>query len=201
MRETQQDEQSVASSPESSTFVQLEENFRMNAQLCNFVELIYRKKFQPMPSRRQIINLGQVISAYLSSHSPPIVSPFLKGMAEVMESGKSNQMQSPDATLKASPLFLMKLVPTLDRFAPVETHALLESKIVGRLIYELAAIFVEETIFVVTPHRVQRSLVTMELKTFDAPLRSDSDKSGRIWVDTTERLQGKSPDGMTDDRI
>ena len=54
------------SSP-SEIFFQLEENFRMNPQLCNFVELIYQKRFQPMQSRREIANLGLCITEHLST--------------------------------------------------------------------------------------------------------------------------------------
>ena len=187
------------SSP-SEIFFQLEENFRMNPQLCNFVELIYQKRFQPMQSRREIANLGLCISEHLSTSPYSPVRGFLEGMAQVMQVGKSSSMRPPlsDVHSKAgtaTTLFLMKLIPKLDHFSPSELHVRLESKIVAQLVRELAGAFTEETIFVVTPHRIQRSLVTKELNSFDLPIRSrdaESNEIARIWVDTTERMQGTS---------
>ena len=95
----------------------------------------------------------------------------------------------------------MKLIPKLDHFSPSELHVRLESKVVARLVRELANAFTEETIFVVTPHRVQKNLVTMELSSFGLPLRSrdvDSTDTPRIWVDTTERMQGTSSQFSSD---
>jgi hypothetical protein len=186
------------SSYPSEIFFQLEENFRMNPQLCNFVELIYQKRFQPMQSRREIANLGLCISKHLSTLPNSPVRGFLEGMADVMRFGKSQSMRPPlsDLRLKtgtATTLFLMKLIPKLDHFSPSELHIRLESKIVAQLVRELACAFVEDTIFVVTPHRVQRSLVSKELASFGLPLRGkDRDSKSRIWVDTTERMQGMS---------
>jgi hypothetical protein len=185
------------SSP-SEIFFQLEENFRMNPQLCNFVELIYQKRFQPMQSRREIANLGNYITKHLSNSPSSLVQGFLEGMASVMRFGKSHSMRPPSSELNsktgtATTLFLMKLIPNLDHFSPSELHIRLESKIVAQLVLELAGAFTEGTIFVVTPHRVQRSLVSRELASFGLPLRSrDVDSTARIWVDTTERMQGIS---------
>ena len=180
------------SSP-SEIFFQLEENFRMNPQLCNFVELIYQKRFQPMQSRREIANLGLCITEHLSTCSYTPICGFLEGMAQVMRTGKSPSMRPPlsDVHSKvgtATTLFLMKLIPKLDHFSPSELHVRLESKIVAQLVQKLAGAFTEETIFVVTPHRVQRSLVTKELTSFGLSLRSrdaESNEMARIWVDTT----------------
>jgi len=180
------------SSPVSEIFYQLEENFRLNPQLCNFVEIIYSKKFQPMQSRREIANLGQCIVQYLECSPPSMTSHFMRGMAEVMQSANSNIMRPPTSrTPTATTLFLMKLLPRLDHFSPSELHLRLESQVVAQLVRDLASAFTEEKIFVVTPHRVQRSLVTKELISFGLQLRSREDsKSWRIWVDTTERMQG-----------
>ena len=94
----------------------------------------------------------------------------------------------------ATTLFLMNLIPKFDKFTPSETHIAMEAKVVGQLVRALAAVFIEETIFIVTPHRVQRSLVTKELTSFGLSLRNkEKRKTGedpRIWVDTTERMQG-----------
>jgi hypothetical protein len=170
----------------------------MNPQLCNFVELIYQKRFQPMQTRRQIANIGHCITEHLSNSSSSLVQGFLEGMADVMQFGKSQSMRPPLSELNsktgtATTLFLMKLIPNLDHFSPSELHIRLESKIVAQLVRELAGAFTDETIFVVTPHRVQRSLVSRELASFGLPLRSrDVDSNARIWVDTTERMQGIS---------
>src|SRR5208282_5029749 len=69
------------SSP-SEIFFQLEENFRMNPQLCNFVELIYQNRFQPMQTRREIVNLAHCITEHLSNSSSSLVRGFLEGMAD-----------------------------------------------------------------------------------------------------------------------
>lgn len=188
---------SPTSSP-SEIFFQLEENFRMNPQLCNFVESIYQKRFQPMRSRREISTLGHCIMEHLSNSSSSLVRGFLEGMANVMRFGKSQSMRPPLSELNsktgiATTLFLMRLIPNLDHFSPSELHIRLESKIVAQLVLELAGAFTEETIFVVTPHRVQRSLVSKELTSFGLSLRSrEVDSKARIWVDTTERMQGSS---------
>ena len=181
------------SSSQSDIFFQLEENFRMNSQLCNFVELIYQKRFQPMPVRRELLHMARNITDHLGGTSVPTVGRFLKGMAEVMQLGKSEMMLIPPAGPKPSALFLMNLSTSLERFSPMETHLQMEAKVVGRLVLALSSIFEEESIFVVTPHRVQRSLVSKELTSFGLELHGSErakTKSGRIWVDTTERLQG-----------
>jgi hypothetical protein len=187
-------------SPSSENLVQLEENFRLNPQLCNFVELIYQKRFQPMQSHRDIANLGHHLTNYLLSAGPSITRRFLEGMASVMQVGKSHTMRRPISalnsdTLTHTTLFLMKLAPKLDNFSPSEVHKKLESRVVAQLVHELAAAFSNATIFVVTPHRVQRSLVTKELTSFGLSLRTrnSSSDSSRIWVDTAERLQGIPP--------
>lgn len=182
----------LPSSPTSEIFYQLEENFRLNPQLCNFVELIYSRRFQPMHSRREIANLGHHIVQYLESSPPSVTSQFMQGMAEVMQSALSPRMRPPlSSNGMTSTLFLMKLVPRLNHFSPSELHLRLESQVIAHLVRDLATAFTEETIFVVTPHRVQRSLVTKELTSFGLSLRSREEvKSSRIWVDTTERMQG-----------
>jgi hypothetical protein len=94
----------------------------------------------------------------------------------------------------ATTLFMMKLVPNLGHFSPAELHVRLEAKVVGELVRELVGAFPDETIFVVTPHRVQRSLVSKELSLHGIALRNrednDSEEKARVWVDTTERMQG-----------
>jgi hypothetical protein len=171
----------------------------MNPQLCNFVELIYQKRFQPMQSRREIANLGLLISQYLATSPSSRVQHFLRGMSEVMRFGTTQSMSPPSSEIHtkiptATTLFLMNLIPKFDKFTPSETHIAMEAKVVGQLVKALAAVFIEETIFIVTPHRVQRSLVTKELASFGLSLRSKGKtKTGeepRIWVDTTERMQG-----------
>lgn len=181
------------SSSQSDMFFQLEENFRMNSQLCNFVELIYQKRFQPMPVRRELLHMARDITDHLRGTSVPMVGRPLKGMAEVMQFGKSEMMSIPPAGPKSSGLFLMNLSTSLERFSPLETHLQMEAKVVGRLVLALSSIFKEESIFVVTPHRVQRSLVSKELGSFGLHLHGSKPtktESARIWVDTTERLQG-----------
>jgi hypothetical protein len=180
-------------------FFQLEENFRMNPQLCNFVEIIYQKRFEPMRSRREIALLGEDIYTHISRSSACSVSGFLRGMSDVMKSGRSEMMSAPISAVhsrsgNATTLFMMKLVPNLGHFSPAEVHVRLEAKVVGELVRELAGAFPDETIFVVTPHRVQRSLVSKELSLHGIALRNrgedGSDEKARVWVDTTERMQG-----------
>jgi AAA domain len=180
-------------------FFQLEENFRMNPQLCNFVEIIYQKRFEPMRSRREIALLGEDISLHLSRSPACSVSGLLQGMSEVMKSGRSEMMSAPISVVhskggNATTLFMMKLVPNLGHFSPAELHVRLEAKVVGELVRELVGAFPDETIFVVTPHRVQRSLVSKELSLHGIALRNrednDSEEKARVWVDTTERMQG-----------
>jgi superfamily I DNA and/or RNA helicase len=186
----------------SDILFQLEENFRMNPQLCNFVELIYQKKFQPFQPRRAIVNMGHNIAEYINTVPRPLseVRQFLKGMSEIMRFEKSTIMKTPRADRITSPksttMFIMNLNSKFDPFTPAEVHVAKEAKLVAELVRDLSIAFVEETIFVVTPHRVQRSLVTKELNEYGLPLRtrgqSSSDHTSRIWVDTTERMQGLS---------
>jgi AAA domain len=178
----------------SDMCVQLEENFRMSVQLCKFVESIYRKRFQPMHTRREIAHLGACIREHLPN-TPQKTWKFLRGMADVMELGDSNILQSPidndrqRGISQATTLFLLKLVSKLGRFSPAEQHVCVEAQIVSNLVFELSKAFTSESIFVVTPHRVQRSLVTQQLKALNAK-HGVKETSPRIWVDTTERLQG-----------
>jgi hypothetical protein len=186
-------------------FFQLEENFRMNPQLCNFVEIIYQKRFEPMRSRREIALLGEDIHTQLSRSPACSVSGFLQGMSEVMKNGQSEIMSAPISAVhsrggNATTLFMMKLVPNLGHFSPAELHVRLEAKVVGELVRELAGAFPDETIFVVTPHRVQRSLVSKELSLHGMALRNrddnGSEERARVWVDTTERMQGRVSHGL-----
>ena len=184
----------------SDMLYQLEENFRMNPQLCNFVELIYQKTFQPFQPRRAVANLGLNISKYLDTLPGPLSSirQFLTGMSEVMRFTTSAILRAPQSHRgvrpKATTMFVLNLESRLDTFTPAEVHIAKEAKMVAELVRDLSVAFVDETIFVVTPHRVQRSLVTKELNKYGLPLRtranSSSDFSSRIWVDTTERMQG-----------
>jgi len=185
----------AVATPDTSTpsemFFQLEENFRLNPQLCNFVELIYQKRFQPMQSRRGIALLGECISTYLVTSSARSVSAFLEGMSEVMKAGASDMMIPPMAsvhlrrTVNATTLFIMKLVANVGHFSPAELHVRLEAKVVGELARELAGAYTEETIFVVMPDRVQRRLISKELTLHGLALRTKDHDTARIWVDTT----------------
>lgn len=190
----------VSQSSTSDILYQLEENFRMNPQLCNFVELIYQKKFQPFQPRRAIVNMGLSISEYLIKTPEPLteVRQFLRAMSDVMRSGTSTVMKFPHADKnkrpRAATMFLMNLNSTFDAFTAAELHVGAEAKMVAELVRDLSIAFTEETIFVVTPHRVQRSLVTKGLRGYGLSLRtrdnSGLDGTSRIWVDTTERMQG-----------
>lgn len=180
----------------SQICVQLEENFRMNLQLCNFVELIYHKRFQPMHNRREIANLSARIKNHLVTTSPKL-RKFLMGVADVMQFGNSNLMKSPTSMdelemghPKATSLFLMKLINNTECFSPSELHTSLETQVVSDLVLEVSKAFTHETIFVVTPHRVQRSLVTKQLMSMGVGIQEKDTSSQRIWIDTPERLQG-----------
>ena len=171
----------------------------MNPQLCNVVELIYQKRFQPMQSRREIALLGECISRHLATSPACSVSAFLRGMSEVMKAGVSEMMIPPISSVNskrkvnATTLFMMKLDANVGHFSPAELHVRLEAKVVGELVRELAGAYTEETIFVVTPHRVQRTLISKELTLHGLALRTkdrNSEEEPRIWVDTTERMQG-----------
>jgi AAA domain len=193
----------ISGSSPSEILFQLEENFRMNPQLCNFVELIYQKRFHPMQTRQEVSDLGCCIADHLASPIQSNIRHFLEGMASVMQFGTSKSMRPPISGINlkismATTLFLMNLVPKLDHFSPSELHLQLESKIIAQLVRELSNAFKKETIFIVTPHRMQRSFVTKELLSFGISLRGHSSRdlvsTPRIWVDTTERMQGISPD-------
>lgn len=175
----------------------------MNPQLCNFVELIYQKRFYPMPTRQRVAVLGGCITEHLASGVLSKVTHFLEEIASVMQFGTSKSMRPPNSGIDlklsmATTLFLMNLVPKLDHFSPSELHLRLESKVVAQLVRELSDAFKKETIFVVTPHRIQRSFVTEELLQFGISPRGHISRSflstKRIWVDTTERMQGISAD-------
>ena len=44
----------------------------------------------------------------------------------------------------------------------------------------------------VTPHRIQRTLVKRRLEHMNSRLKSEEDENddAKIWIDTTEKLQG-----------
>jgi len=184
----------ASQSSSSDILYQLEENFRMNKQLCNFVELIYQKKFKPL--RSEIVDMGLSISEYLTRTPQPLseVRQFLRGMSDVMQSGTSTVMKFPhddkNKRREAKTMFLMNLKSTFDAFTAAELHIGAEAKLVAKLVRDLSTAFAEETIFVVTPHRVQRRLVTKELSNYGLSLRTRDGSASRIWVDTTEKMQG-----------
>lgn len=195
--------------PNSQIEVQLQENFRMNQQLCSFVEHIYRLPFQPESSRRLLKDMGKALrQRIVSSEMEP--RGFLQGMCEVMEDGNTQLMRKPvveSNKVPATNMFVLNLrVATgTNKFLPIETHRLNESTVVSYLVQGLARTFPEDTISVVTPHRIQRCLVTKKLGSMGLPVKleeMDAISSSNIWIDTTEKLQGfLNPDNPANERL
>ncbi|KND03425.1 uncharacterized protein SPPG_00910 [Spizellomyces punctatus DAOM BR117] len=133
----------------------LRENFRMVKELCTFTNTIYRGgQFEPQRS--------SLVPARSLPHT-------LRGL-----------FQSTNALLT---VILRPRSHTPLDMLPFELHLQTEAKVVGWLVEALLENF-EGRVFVITPHRAQRSAVNEVLR------KRQVNGGDRIRVDTVERMQG-----------
>ncbi|KAI9096652.1 hypothetical protein DFS34DRAFT_149922 [Phlyctochytrium arcticum] len=138
----------------------LSENFRMLPALCEFTNTIYRSGGLFEPQRQDV---------GISWKALP------KSLQHIF--GTRNPM----ITLQLEPTSVNGSIDML----PLEEHLRCEARVVSELVQELLQA-TDGRIFVITPHRIQRSMIK-------AILPDDLDLS-RVRVDTVERMQGDEAD-------
>ena len=127
-------------------------------------------------------------------------------MCEVMEKRTTQVMRKPvvESSKALTNMFVLNLrvAAGANNFLPIESHRQMESTVVSSLVQGLARTFPEDTISVVTPHRIQRSLVTTKLGNMDVSVKSEETDIPNIWIDTTEKMQGfLNYDNPADERL
>jgi len=214
------DEQTTDES--DGTVVQLLENWRLNADLGEFVELIYLRRFKPM--KPPTSHIARELRLWLDgTESDDMVEEqarrFLVALANAMDTRpyQSTVLRPPRVLPVQVPkhegsrsisLALIRTqfsVPHL----PYESHVRAEARLAAALVRLLQETFgVDETIFVATPHRIQRAAVRQALMSSGKTVAPDNEESemddllvdrmagltvsrdGTLRVDTVERLQG-----------
>ncbi|KAJ8076718.1 hypothetical protein PM082_001141 [Marasmius tenuissimus] len=197
--------------------VQLEENFRLNPDLGEFIEIIYSKAFVPQKSQtRQLatalnrVRYDLICNFGLDEHVVEKAQLFLLALSCVLA-------RHPQATL-AQPLVKTKKPVSVARLAradsdssvgehmPVsltlvrlkvgegtevsyEAHVKAEAMLAAALVLQLQRCLPGEDIFVATPHRVQRQAVW-------AALRSAKSQGSEDALDTL--LEGLSLEEATE---
>ncbi|TDL18051.1 P-loop containing nucleoside triphosphate hydrolase protein [Rickenella mellea] len=203
---------------EISTIVQLTENFRLNPDLGNFVSTIYSKAFQPQKGQARKV-ATQLKQLQLQGHEGAIEKDacnFLLDLANAMLRSSqarlrpprmidltSNNTEDPNKMPRPISLALVRLIATSIRQDQIgyETHVRGEAAFGAALVRFIQRASPSETIFVATPHRIQRHAVKEALKSSVDDLSSalgdlEIDKNeisparGKVTVDTIERLQG-----------
>ncbi|KAI5119162.1 hypothetical protein M0805_008645 [Coniferiporia weirii] len=201
-----------------STVVQLTENFRLNPDLGEFISTIYKRSF--VPQKRQSIEVAEQLEklADMESHgaTDAVAKDILVALSAAMRRRRQNILKKPNMqptvkllesdTLGLPPisLVLIRLEATsshLDQMG-YETHVRGEAMFAAALVNLLQRAAPNETVFVATPHRIQRQAVkdallsqvdglteafgTLHLRDDEQPLFMKE----KVIVDTIERLQG-----------
>ncbi|EIN06561.1 hypothetical protein PUNSTDRAFT_121729 [Punctularia strigosozonata HHB-11173 SS5] len=211
-------------SSQLSTIVQLTENFRLNPDLGDFVSTIYSRAFKPQKVQVQTLatHLGNIRGLHVQCRP---------GLEDVLESAKSFLVDLSRAMLRkdqprlrppvaaaASPTDLLTVPGPLPISLAMislkartmhssqlgyEAHVRGEAALAASLIYWLRKSCPDDSIFVATPHRIQRYAVKEALKSMKS-LESDEDElaqamttlavsdatTTQVTIDTVERLQG-----------
>ncbi|KAI9207287.1 uncharacterized protein BJ171DRAFT_596851 [Polychytrium aggregatum] len=148
----------------------LMENFRMVPKLCRFSETLYGRsrdiKFIPMMPEQ--IEMQEAILNGLGGQQS--ISPSISELLVLISTADK-------------PLVTIKMHPALkrgDEFSPYERHVNAEMELVAGMVKGIRSCGVSGRIFVVTPHRLQRSRLTALL----------SDHPNDLRIDTVERMQG-----------
>ncbi|KAH8115407.1 AAA domain-containing protein [Phellopilus nigrolimitatus] len=209
----------LTDSSDISTVVQLTENFRLNPDLGEFVSTIYKRSFKPQKTQTvKIASQLESLSA-IEGHDATFMraKDILVALSAAMRrkpqallrepATKSKDFQAiPNPVLDTRPisLALVRLEATSARPGQMgyETHVRGEATFAAALVRLLQQAAPEESVFVATPHRVQRQAVkdalltrvddladafgTLQLRDEEAPPFAKE----KVTVDTIERLQG-----------
>ncbi|KAL5483134.1 hypothetical protein ACEPAI_8363 [Sanghuangporus weigelae] len=212
-----------------STIVQLTENFRLNPDLGDFVSTIYKRSFKPQKSQnvkvaKQLETLANIeVDEQDTTYAR--ARDILVALSSAMRRRSQNILQEPKRTSKRQrPQDVYSdsdtTIPALD-IRPIslalirlsassefpdqmgyEIHVRAEATFAAALVHLIQeAAGPDETIFVATPHRVQRQAVKDALlsrvdnlsEAFGALQIQDNKPvfvRDKITVDTIERLQG-----------
>ncbi|KAH8828421.1 hypothetical protein DL96DRAFT_1603184 [Flagelloscypha sp. PMI_526] len=194
------------------TVVQLTENFRLNPDMGEFVSTIYSRKFKPqkVQARAIALALGTLHEAVpeIKDDIERDTLEFLVALSSVMIREPQTMLEPP--SVEASTLADAHHLPVslslieLKTISPnpegpgYELHVQAEARLGVALVTWLRRCCPNETIFVATPHRVQRQAVKAALRKMEQEEgleatfhRLDVGES-KVTVDTVERLQGEN---------
>lgn len=214
------------STDDTSPVVQITENWRLNADLTSFVSQIYSRRMTSVKKSTQ--QTGTALRSLRSEVQSEPLAAFLVALGKAMmpkskgvvDAPQSLQFKPPkrpyewqtgesDSNHLPNSLSLLRLRVGSSSAADVssyEAHVRLEADIAARLVHLVRrALGPQSTIFVATPHRVQRTSVKealREMRDLDAEddgvddladlvANTHLDGKNPVRVDTIERLQGK----------
>lgn len=205
--------------------VQLVENFRLNKDLGEFIATIYSRPFesQNKPSQQialQLESLQTIDPKVNGSNLNDDVRNLLSSIGRAMLGRPISRLSEPrrgrrdNDNVLFSPISLVLIrlteasTSTLQKQSSYEIHVHEEAVLAATIVHHLLRICPSESIFVATPHRIQRSAVKAALLTDNVrfePSHVDLDKlsqkvntmnlteersASSVTVDTIERLQG-----------
>ncbi|KAL0060392.1 hypothetical protein AAF712_012843 [Marasmius tenuissimus] len=172
--------------------VQLEENFRLDPGLGEFIEIIYSRAFVPQKNQTRQLGIGLqgreydrncaltldkgvvqkarsflgALSCVLNCRPQTILSQPAIGMKNVTAVTVTTDGDTDYTVDKYLPVSLtlvrLKVVGVLE--VTYEAHVKAEAILAAALVLELQQCLPEEDIFVATPHRLQRQAVQAALK-------------------------------------
>ncbi|KAJ3069390.1 Tripartite DNA replication factor [Podochytrium sp. JEL0797] len=147
----------------------LTENFRFVTPLCNFAQTLYpsTQHFTPFNASQPMLQLGLSTALKQSPH-PPLLHTLLPAL-----------LRTPLLTIQ------LQTPPNVT----LEFHLRQESLLVSQLVLTFHTALPTARIFVITPHRMQRTLLTTTLQT-----HTQNTPATLLRIDTVERMQGDESD-------
>ncbi|KAJ1561227.1 hypothetical protein HK096_005510, partial [Nowakowskiella sp. JEL0078] len=162
----------------------LRENFRMVQELCAFSQTLYGGQFEIANKNRQIgmgLRIHQLlkkgVQAYQNFRADAPTARAWAVLEKILGTNERKMAKSLATVIIES--------ESNEEIWTYEDHLLREVLVVVDLVRCLRACFEMETIFVVTPHRAQRSAIKAI---------SDIANDQKITVDTVEKMQGDEAD-------
>ncbi|KAJ3398260.1 hypothetical protein CcCBS67573_g06160 [Chytriomyces confervae] len=154
----------------------LKENFRFVTPLCKFTQQLYTGTTDGFDPRRG--NQG-----------------LIRDAVQIWKNGSDTDRAMLFNTLmwKATetPLSTIVLSKALDLQSSLEDHIHREADLVVKLVRFFHTIEPEATMFVITPHRLQRTIIT---KRVTSELGPELLSKHTVKIDTVERMQGRQAD-------
>ncbi|PVG00252.1 P-loop containing nucleoside triphosphate hydrolase protein [Serendipita vermifera] len=184
----------------TGAILQLLENFRLNPDLGEFVQLIYAKKFKSEKSQKA--DIAESLQLWLDTDASEDdvmeqARQFLLNLANAMAHRKDRPYKLIPPRIsnivpqkgqrrqhRSASLAMIKLQVSCSSSIPYEMHVKAEARLAAALVHWLIESFgVEESIFVACPHRIQRSAVRQAILSSDEASRLDEAQDAELGND------------------